>query len=485
MEDKATRRVNGLVPWELHRPLSRADRLAIRRDLHALLAWQTDLGRWRKPTNAVVGMPYVALYVRGRLFGCFGAEAKEPGERLARAFLSALSDTRFGGLPAEGRALLAAEVSYVHRATDVDPQRLEASFEPGTHGLGVIRPGGGTVVLLPSVARDNGWKARGMLDALVRKARVANPVAERFFSFETERVVVRLGEPAPRKAKAKPWSAEDAAAAWIARLVQTDGRVTFGINARNGEIYPPGEMHHARVAAAIQALRAHGGHARKVRLASERLATDARAALCGSRIEAWPDHPAKVGGTLAHLLRAGVDVREALLAMASAREMTLVPWHAGQVVTALGSLAPEALFRACLDDLAVHPWAPWTVLAASRREVSGDVLARAVEALVASVRTNPPHRGGAGHTEVPEVALTALTVEALRGVRPTAAVRAAIERGETFVRSWQVDPETAPAAFDLGASVGAFLGSPISSGLRADVTGHALLALGSRAMSAR
>jgi hypothetical protein len=477
MADSTARRVK-LYAGELTRPLSAADRQAIRRDLVALLAWQTDLGTWRKPTNRVAGMPYVALYAKGKLYGCFGAEAESPGERLGRAFLSALSDTRFGGLPEGARRLLAAEVSYVHRVTEVDPANLAAVFEPGTHGLGVVRPQGGAVVLLPSVARDNGFKARGMLDALVRKARLAVPLAERFFSFETERVVARLGEAGSRKSAATPARAQDAAAKWIADLVQGDGSVGFGINARTGEVLPPGEMHHARVAAAIQALRDHGGYERRVALATKRLAHDARAALSGSQVLAWPDHPAKVGGTLAHLVRAGVDVRGALLAVAGSKELLLVPWHAAQVAAALGPDTPEAVFRACVEDLGVHPWAPWTVLAASRRALGGDILSRAIEALVSSVRKDPPHRGGVGQTEVPEIALTALTVEALRAVRPTGPVKAAILRGQEFLRAWQVDVDGAPAAFDLGASVGAFLGSPISSGLRADVTGHALIALG-------
>jgi hypothetical protein len=80
-------------------------------------------------------------------------------------------------------------------------------------------------------------------------------------------------------------------------------------------------------------------------------------------------------------------------------------------------------------------------------------------------------------TEVPEIALTALSVEALRGVRPTRDVMAAIARGEEFLRRWHVASGSVPAPFDPEASVGAFTGSPISSGLRGDVTGHAYLAL--------
>jgi hypothetical protein len=370
-------------------------------------------------------------------------------------------------------------VSYVRAVRRVDPDRLESVFEPGTHGLGVMRPKGAAVVLLPSVARDNGWKAGGMLKALVQKARIATPPAERFFSFETERVVVFPHEP---KMPVPGDSSHDAAARWLARLVQEDGSVLFGIDARTGAASRIGEMHHARVAAAVQALDVHGRHPGEVRRARESLARDARKAVGGGAVPGWPSDPARVAGTLAHLVRAGIDVRGALLAMASSRDVLAVPWHAAQVAAALGSYAPTSLLAACVKDLERRPWAPWTVLAGLRcdRHFAGraDVWSRAVTALVDSIRREAPHRGGAGVTEVPEVALTALTLEALRGVRQTKAVRAAIERAAAFVRGWQVTPERAPAAFDLEASVGAFVGSPVSSGLRADVTGHALLALG-------
>jgi len=471
MADPAARKLSTLFEGELARPLSPAARRAVQKDLHALLVWQTDLSVWRKPRDVVDALPYVAIYARGKLFGCFGAEGGASGERLARAFLNALQDKRFGGLPDALRRELSAEVSFVRRVTEVDPSRIEASFEPGTHGLGVVRPRG-AVVLLPSVARDNGYKARGMLEAIVRKASLTTPLSERFFSFEVDRVVARLR--APRR---RAETARDAAARWLARLVEPDGAMVFAVDARTGRAMPHGEMHHARVAAALQALDAHGGHGAKVTLARERLGRDAREALAGVPVTAWPDHPAKVAGTLAHLVRAGVDVKAELLAMASLEEVAHVPWHAAQVATALGRDAPGRLVAACERDLVERPWAPWTVLAAVRRRMSGESLSRAVAALVDSIRMDAPHRGGVSRTEVPEVALTALTVEALRGVRQTAKVRAAVARGEEFIRAWQVGHEDAPAAFDVDSAAGAFLGSPISSGLRADVTGHALLAL--------
>jgi len=465
--------LNRLFEGELQRPLTAEERRTIRKDLCSLLVWQTNLAVWRRPRTRIDALPYVALYAKGRLHGCFGVQGCPPGERLARAFLNALEDKRFGLIPEDARPSLSAEVSYVRHVKELDPEALEASFEVGRHGLGVSRPQGTGIILLPSVARDNGFRASGMLDALIKKARVTSLASERFFSFETERVVARIGQAPARKD-----SSRDAAAKWIASLVTGEGSVRFGIEARTGTPLKPGEMHHARVAAAVQALALHGGYARKVTLARRSLLKDARDALGGRPVEAWPDHPARVAGTLAHLLRAGVDVREALVSVASSKDVALVPWHAAQVATALGSHAPSALVGSCVADLAARPWAPWTVLASTQLPMPGDALSRAVGALVASIRKDAPHRGGVSKTGVPEIALTALTVEALRGVRSTAEVRAAIARGEAFLRSWQIDAENAPAAFDVDASAGAYLGSPISSGLRADVTGHAFLALG-------
>jgi AMMECR1 domain-containing protein len=465
---------DGLVAGQLARPLAPEDRRQVARDLADLLAWQTDLVRWKKPRSRVDAVPFVALYARGKLCGCFGAHGAEPGERLARAFLRSLNDTRFGGIPEAVRAELAVEVSYIRDAAPIDAARIEATFEPGTHGLGVRREDGATVILLPSVARDNGYGARAMLDALVRKANLS-ALPKGLFTFEVDRVVAR--SQAVRKVRGR--APHDAAAAWLARLVRADGSILFAMDARSGSSMASGEMHHARTAAAVQALALHGSHPVLVTRARKRLAHDARKALAGRAVEAWPDDPARVAGTLAHLARAGVDVKRALLAHAQGVEVLRVPWHAAQVATALGPDAPGPLLRACVEALDARPWAPWTVLALARRDGEGlsDARSRAVEALIASIRTQGPHRGGVSVTPTPQVALTALTVEALRSVRPTQAVRAAIARGVSFLLAWQVVADRVPAAFAPEASIGAFVGSPISSGLRADVTAHAYMAL--------
>ena len=330
------------------------------------------------------------------------------------------------------------------------------------------------MILLPSVARDNGYGARAMLDALVRKANLSAPL-KGLFTFEVDRVVAR--SKAGRKVRGG--SPRDAAAAWLARLVRADGSIVFAIDARSGSSVASGEMHHARTAAAVQALALHGSHPALVTRARKRLARDARKALAGGAVEAWPANPARVAGTLAHLERAGVDVKRALLARAPApryfvRRGTRRRWR-----RRWAPRLPSPSFEHASQGLDARPWAPWTVLALAGRELAGlsDARSRAVEALIASLRTQGPHCGGVNVTPIPEVALTALTVEALRSVRPTQAVRAAIARGISFLSVWQIAADRVPAAFAPEASIGAFVGSPISSGLRADVTAHALMAI--------
>ncbi len=78
-------------------------------------------------------------------------------------------------------------------------------------------------------------------------------------------------------------------------------------------------------------------------------------------------------------------------------------------------------------------------------------------------------------TPVPEVALTALSIEAL--VRSGSATRAAVARGRDFLRSLQLVGHRLYGALDPALARGAFPTSPIADVLRGDVTGHALLAL--------
>jgi hypothetical protein len=235
-------------------------------------------------------------------------------------------------------------------------------------------------------------------------------------------------------------------------------------------------MCHGRTAVAVRALDEHGGHARTVRKARAWLRTEIAGALQGRAVEGWPDDPARVAGTLALSRMAGVDFDLELRALARDERVAAVPWHAAQVVAALGRSAPEPLWRACVDHLAVRPWAPWTVLAARAR---GDLAgaAPAVRALVDSIESAAPHEGGCSQTSVPETALTAIVVEALDGLDDPEGRRAAA-RGRAFLRRQQLSADTAPAILDPALADGAFAASPLSVDvLRCDITAHAVLAL--------
>jgi hypothetical protein len=172
---------------------------------------------------------------------------------------------------------------------------------------------------------------------------------------------------------------------------------------------------------------------------------------------------------------AGIDVRASLVELARSDALVGSPWHGAQVVAALGRDAPERLWRSCVEDLERRAWAPWTCLAARARG-DASVLEKTTGTLIASVRKAPPHAGGAGTLPIPEIALTALTVEALA---PSTArdARAAVRRAREFLGTWQLVPGRIPAALDPKLATGAFVASPIVDALRGDITAHALLAL--------
>jgi hypothetical protein len=198
------------------------------------------------------------------------------------------------------------------------------------------------------------------------------------------------------------------------------------------------------------------------------------AGLAGRSVLGWPRHPAEVAGTLALSVLAGVDVQRELGAVAAHVAVRSNPWHAAQVVIVLGSAAPRGLWRACVADLERAPFAPWTHMAAEK-VADGAVLGRTTRALCGSVRRADPYRGGVGPTSVPELALTAVVVEALATSRGPAVARA-LRDARAFLRRWQlVDPVA--AAFDPELATGAFPLAPIAPLLRSDVTAHALRAL--------
>ena len=460
----------------LGKPLTTRQRQTIADDVRALLRWQETLKGWRPAKSAVPGVPFVALYAQGALRACMGSGEGPYAERLTRAFLSALGDTRFGGVGEATREDLVAEVSFVRSPRKVSPDALAAFFETGVHGVGLLRETKAPVFLLPSVARDARLDAAGMVAALERKSGV-NVSDGELFAFETETVVVRRRTP-----KGPVLSDVDAGAKWLAGLILPEGQVSFSVEARSGERTLVGEMNHARAAAVLHALRAHGGSRAKLARADAWLAAEVRRASAGKEVPGWPTDPARVAATLALAARAGVKavLPEAVAsAHAQSARLAQVPWHAAQVVALLGTEAPAPLWEACLRDLEPHPWAPWTALAAHAR---GDTqaLARAARALVDAVRPEgSAYAGAVTITRTPEVAVTALTVEALRAVLGRGRdpkVAAAIARGSRFLKACQLTRGSVPGPY-VPEAEGAFCAAPGSSLLRGDVTGHAVLAL--------
>jgi AMMECR1 domain-containing protein len=467
--------------WQvLRRPLRARDREALAKTLRALLRFQRTLGRWPAIEGAPDATPFVSLYADGRLRGCYGSNEGAPAERLARAFLHAQDDDRFGGISPAERAMLMAQVSYPRNARLANPATVEDEMEPGTHGVALVRDRAPPVLLLPHVARDEGFGSGALLSALQRKAGLGagDYGGGGLYVFETDDVVSGAVDPRGSSRRGPPLGPEALAAAWLAARVDVDGRVAFAIDPRTRARIDAGVMAHGRAAVAVQALAAYGQHPALVARARPRLATDIAAALRGAPVENWPAEPAAVAGTLALAVLAGVDVRRELCAFASGErvlEVARSPWHAAQVVAALGRDAPAALWAACVEDLERHAWAPWTAIAASVREDRA-LVARAARALADALRTHPPHRGGASVTPVPEVALTAVSVEALARHRAPWAQSAAA-RGREFLTSMQLTGGRLYAALDPLLARGGFPASPAVDLLRVDVTGHALLAL--------
>jgi AMMECR1 domain-containing protein len=461
------------VDGALTRPLLPRERDAVRRDVRGWLHFQETLRGFRPQRSRVDATAFVALYANGTLRGCVGSTEGGADQALARAFLSAAHDARFGGVREADRRDLAAEVTFMRAPRLVGEASVSEELELGTHGLGLLRPGSFPVFLLPDVARDSRLDAAGMLEALRRKAG-PDAQAGALFMFEAESVVVRRDDEA-----VTPGSPVDAAALWLASLVRRHGAVSFAVDARTGAVTDVGRMHHGRAASVLHALAAHGGHRALVARGRARLADEVRAALAGRVVDGWPETAPEVAGTLALAVRAGVPLRAELEAFVRERaeEVMRVPWHAAQVVAALGPAAPLALWDACLADLAKQPWAPWTVLAGHARGAPLDRVASAVAGLVDAIRVSPPYAGAVFVTRVAEVAITALTVEGLLAYPDAPGAKDAIRRARAFLAGQQLLGAAIPAGLSPTASEGAFVAAPASTLLRGDVTAHALMAL--------
>ena len=237
-------------------------------------------------------------------------------------------------------------------------------------------------------------------------------------------------------------------------------------------------MHHGRAAVVVQALATHGGRSALVARARGRLERDVRAALSGAPVQGWSDDPELVAGTMALAILAGVPIDRDLVEFIGARRAPRTPWHAAQVVAALGVHAPAEVWACCVADLDRRPFAPWTLLAADARGDRG-VRGRVARAVASALRSEAPHRGAVCLASGPETAVTALAVEALSR-HEVAWAGAAVVRGRAFLQRMQLVDRRLTAALDPALSYGAFSATPSADVLRCDISAHALLALGAR-----
>jgi hypothetical protein len=459
--DESPVRLTGEV-ISLGRGLRDGERKAVARTIRALVAWQSDLLKWPKFHGVPDATPYVSLYVHGELRGCYGSHEGTPCERLARAFMLALTDTRYGRVTGVDREALSADVAYITRASPVRGDQAAAMLEPGKHGV-AVSDGERTTVLLPSVARERGKDAEGMLDLLARKADRPRSMEGIVWLLDVEEVHSQgSSDRDPRRAAKR----------FLESLVARDGQVSFELAVGTGQERASGVMRHGRIAVAVEALAALGSaSARRARAWLEREIEQGLEA--PHRTLGWPDRPDMMLGTLALAARAGAVVPLAPFA-ASVDPKTCSPWHAAQAAVVLGAKTPPALWSVCTSALQNSPsqaLAPYTLLAARVRG-DGPIVERCARALTSAIRKQSPFMGGASFTAVPETALTALTVEALATLSDREA-RRAVRLARGFVLARQV--LAVPASMHPRA-LGGFLASPIAPMLRCDVTGHAVLA---------
>ncbi len=434
----------------LGRRLGARERAALRTTLRALLHWQRTLGRtFPRPRFAPDATPYVSLYANGVLRGCYGSPEGAPPERLARAFLLALADARYGGVSARERGALEADVAYIRHAAPVRADEAADAFEPGVQGV-AHGEGAKTTVLLPSVAREKGHDARATLELLWRKAKAPASGEGLVWVLDVEEVSSR---------GVYDEDALGAARRFLESLVGRGGEVAFLVDPASGERHVEGPMRLGRAAVALEALA-------RLRSPKARTARDWLTRAMGKPSEARPDMWL---GTLALAQRATIETPLATVA-AQIDPASCSPWHAAQAAAALGKDTPDALWQLCVRSLETRPLAPY-VLMAARLRGDREVATRCAGALIDAIRTEAPFRGGADFTEIPETALTAVSVEALHGLP---AGRAAERRARAFLLARQV--RDVPAAMHP-AVLGAFRASSIAPVLRCDITGHAVLAL--------
>ncbi|HET9929383.1 MAG TPA: AMMECR1 domain-containing protein [Polyangiaceae bacterium] len=450
----------------LEATLDQSERDAVREELEGLLAFQRDLAVWRplRPGSPVLrGLtPIVSLYVHGELRGCQAHGGGAPEQRLARAFLAASADQRFRALTPDEREQIVAQVSYARRLRQISVKHVKAEFVAGVHGLMLVAAEG-PVLLVPDVARDLALDEEGFVGVLEQKANSPRDAWGKLelFAFETERVVARTDG---------YWARQPALPAvlnWLAQQVELDGRVRFGLDSRSGESLHRGFLRHARTASVVQALSVDSTTAPTAARARTWLTNELERGHSGQTVDDWPDDAAGIAATWALASLAGIRCEAVLGELARAPALHAEPWHAAQVVAALGQDAPTALWQVCVDSLAREPFAPWTAIAAHRRSDEA-TFERAIRMLVERL---PPREFGF----VAEPALAGLTLEAL-ALSSNSEVGSRRAEALELLRQSQLWADSDPAPLASWVH-GAFPLAANQSLLRCDASAHAALAL--------
>lgn len=147
------------------------------------------------PALGALSGVFVSLHREGALRGCLGRLESDLPLGLATqrmAVAAARDDPRFPPLSADELEGLEIEVSVLSQPRRARPEEVE----PGRHGV-VLRHAGRQGVLLPQVASQYGWSRLELLDAVSRKAGLAQDAWRRE---ESELLVFTaqvIGEHAP------------------------------------------------------------------------------------------------------------------------------------------------------------------------------------------------------------------------------------------------------------------------------------------------
>ena len=422
--------------------------------------------------------PIVAVYDARRAARLRAVARGGPAASGSRARFSAATRS-VARRDARGQVFYPRDVRWLR-----DPDATSRSAPKASHSSGAASP---PVLLMPQVARDHGVDARGLLALLAAKAGLGRPMRSRTARGSPRgrsiRVVARADEieavsaRAAAAAGARATTRRRGSRAWSTRAARSRSRSMRAPRA-------PAEPASCGTRAARSRSRRsrHTAATRapsRARAAGSAASSSARSR--GQRVEAGPRIAPRSIGTVALACLAGVP-RARRLASCVARPLARARPVARVAVAcrrrsraALGRDTPRELWAWCVDGISrAHPFAPYTALAARAMRRRARLPPRNRRGRQRSSAAPPPHRGGASATALPETALTAVAAQRSPAHARTAARTPTRSRSCARASSSRA---RIPAALDPALALGGFAATPVDDMLRADITGHALLAL--------